>query len=69
MLASCADFDTKRKIKRQTGNWVHFSFGWVQNAQNKTGGDCAGNLLKAPGKISRMIYSLATRGWMGTEKK
>ena len=32
-LASCADFDTKRKIKRQSENWVHFSFGWVQNAQ------------------------------------
>ena len=24
------------------GNWVHFSFGWVQNAQSKTGGDSAG---------------------------
>ena len=35
-MASYAYFDTKRKIKRQTGNWVHFAFGWVQNAQSKT---------------------------------
>lgn len=35
-MAKDADFDTKRKIKRQQGNWVHFSFGWVQNVQSKT---------------------------------
>ena len=33
---------TKVQDKTAPGNWVHFSFGWVQNAQSKTGGNCAG---------------------------
>lgn len=37
-MAACADFDIKRKIKRQMGHWVQKERDWVQKKQNQKAG-------------------------------